>query len=236
MPEHVKEDTEEEKKKTVKFTYQLLRTFCFTYNFITITDKETDKFVIPTDFEAELKEVMTKDYFDKFTAAIKSPKEDFEKELPDHVTEQVVEKLLKFVSVKQTNHIVDKYEDLLKTLTEKIEAKTEERDAIKPPVKERRNSERRQRNPRKNSRSDSDDSGSVEERLQSILNEVSKRSDSVRFSKDDFESLSEAQTQLDALMRETVSEIFKMKQRLRKRFAKVQSSKRRNSRTNRRRN
>lgn len=184
---------------------------------------------------------MTNDFFEKFTAAIRSPKEDFEKELPDHVTEQVVERLLKFVSVKQTNHIVDKYEDHLKDLTGQIEDKTKERDAIKPPTKEkeRRNSERRQRNPRRNSRrsnSDSDDSGDVEERLQSILREVSKRSDSVRFSKDDFESFSEAQTQLDALMRETVSEIFKMKQNLRKRFAKVQSSKRRSSRTNRRRN
>jgi hypothetical protein len=80
-------DSEEKKKSTVKLTYQLLRTFCFTYNFITITDKEAEKFCIPDDFEAELKEVMTSDFFSQFAAAIKSPKEEFEKELPEHVTE-----------------------------------------------------------------------------------------------------------------------------------------------------
>lgn len=81
-------------------THQLLRTFCFTYNYITIHDKEAEKFCIPEDFEDELKEVMTAEFFPKFAAAIKSSKEEFEKELPDHVTEQVVEKLLKFVSIK----------------------------------------------------------------------------------------------------------------------------------------
>lgn len=101
-------------------------------------------------------------------------------------------------------------------MTEKIESKTKERDAIQPP-KERKSSPKRQRRSRSNS--DSEESGDLEDRLHSILKEVSKRSDSVRFSKDDFEAFSEAQTQLDALMNETVSEIFRMKQRLRKRFA-----------------
>jgi hypothetical protein len=104
-------------------------------------------------------------------------------------------------------------------LTEQIETKTKERDDIQPPreKRERKDSQKRQRSSRKNS--DSDQPEDLEDRLHSILKEVSKRSDSVRFSKDDFEAFSEAQTQLDSLMRETVSEIFRMKQRLRKRFA-----------------
>jgi len=136
-----------------------------------------------------------------------------------------VEKLLKFVSVKETIHILDKYETHIKELTEKIESKTKERDAIQPP-KERKNSPKRQRRSSQKKNSDSEEGGNLEDRLHSILKEVSKRSDSVRFSKDGFEAFSEAQTQLDALMNETVSEIFRMKQRLRKRFALVQSKRR----------
>jgi hypothetical protein len=55
---------------------------------------------IPADFEAELKEVLTADFYDNFATALKATKEEYQKELPAAVTEQVVEKLLKFVSVK----------------------------------------------------------------------------------------------------------------------------------------
>lgn len=194
LPENVKEDSEEKKKLTVKNAYQLLRSFCFSYNFITIADKEAEKFCIPADFEAELKEVLTEEFFGKFSTAIKSSKDDFEKELPEFVSEQVIEKLLKFVSVKQTTQIHDKYEDHLKTLTEQIEAKTKDRDAIQPPraPRERKESQKKQKRQRRNSQDS--ESSNLEDRLQDILKEVSRRSDSVRFSKDDFESFSEAQT------------------------------------------
>jgi hypothetical protein len=227
LPEQAKEESEEKKKSVVRYCYQLLRTFCFTYNFINVADKEVDKFCMPTDFEVELKEVLTDEFFDKFSCAIKSSKDDFEKNLPVAVTEQVVEKLLKFISVKQTNHIDDKYEDRIKVLTEKIDVKTAERDAIQPP----REKKERKEKPKRMSRNKEDsDSCSLEERLTDILLEVSRRTDSVRLTKDDFESFSEAQTQLDALMRETVSEIFRMKQRLRKRFARAAQNDRRPSR------
>ena len=73
LPEAVKEDDSEEKRKvTVKYAYQLLRSFCFSYNFVTITDKEAEKFCIPDDFKDELKEVLTNEHFGKFEAAIKS--------------------------------------------------------------------------------------------------------------------------------------------------------------------
>lgn len=156
--------------------------------------KETELFTVPADFESELQEVLTKDNFDKFVSAISKSKDEFEKELPEQVSEQVVSKLLKFVQVKETNFITSKYETKIKELTEQIDSKTKERDAIQPP-RERANSQKRQRNPRqrRNSKEDSD-SSSLEDRLQDILKEVSKRSDSVRFAKDDFESFSEAQT------------------------------------------
>lgn len=146
LPETIKDESEEKQKIAVKQTYQLLRVFCATFNFITIDDKEADKFCIPEEFDAELQEVLTKEFFEKFSTAIKSSKEEFEKELPEKINEQVVEKFLKFVSVKQTNHIISKYEDRIKDFTEQIDSKTKERDAIQPPKpRERRNSQKRQR-------------------------------------------------------------------------------------------
>lgn len=177
---------------------------------------------IPADFEAELKEVLTADYFEKYATALKATKEEYEKELPACVSEQVVEKLLKFVSVKQTNHIVSKYEDHLKTLTEKIDDKVKERDSLRPPRErnERPRNEKRQRSPRTPR---SDESESLEDRLKSVLKELGKRSDSVKLSKDDYASFSEAQSQLDAVLRETFSEVMRLKQKLRKSFARIQS-------------
>ena len=140
------------------------------------------------------------------------------------------------MSVKEKDHVITRYETHLSELTEKITAKIAERDAIQPPRKrdeserkEKKKSQRRRRNSGQSSDSP------LEDRLTDILKEVSKRSDSVRFSKDDFESFSEAQTQLDSLLRETVTEILGMKQKLRKRFAKAQSGKRRRSSSNKRR-
>lgn len=69
----------------------------------------------------------------------------------------------------------------------------------------------------------------MEEQLRDVLKAVAKRSDSVRFSKDDFESLAEAQSQLDALFKETVTEILAMKQRLRSKFHRMQNRKPRNN-------
>lgn len=179
---------------------------------------------IPADFESELKEVLTSDYFPKYASALKASKEEYEKELPASVSEQVVEKLLKFVSVKQTNHIVSKYEEELKDITEKIDDKVKERDSIQPPRlrKEKPKKEKRQRSPRTPR---SDDSESLEDRLKGVLKELGKRTNGVKLSKDDYASFSEAQSQLDAVLRETFSEIMKLKQNLRKRFTNVQTRK-----------
>lgn len=214
-----------------------MRSFCFSYNAINKAE-ESDRFVVPADFESEVKEVLTDKYYSSFAAAIKASKEEYQKELPASVSSDVCDRLLKFVSVKEKDHVITRYETLLTELTDKITAKIEERNAIAPPPAKRDDSERREKKKtqRKRRNSDQSNDGSLEDRLTDILKEVSKRSDSVRFSKDDFESFSEAQTQLDSLLRETVTEILGMKQKLRKTFANVQSGKRRRSSSNKKRN
>lgn len=235
LPEKSKDSSEDGQKASVRHAYQLLRSFCSTYNSLQNVEV-ADRFKVPADFESELKEVLTDNYFANFSDAIQATKEEFEAKLPKTVTSDVCERLLKFVSVKEKDHIISKYEAKIDEITTQVDAKVAERNAIKPPAapraprapREKSNPSNKRQRSRRNS-GDSSQSASLEDRLTDILKEVSKRTDSVQFSKDDFESLSEAQSQLDALLRETVTEILKMKQRLRKRFAGAQSSRRKTS-------
>jgi hypothetical protein len=237
LPENAEAETDEAKQACVKLTYQLLRTFCFAFNCLHL-DKEAEKFFIPKDFEAELKEVMTDKYFSAFANAIKASKEEFKTQLPDNISKEVGERLLKFVSVKEKDHVITKYEDAIKDLTDKIEGKAKERDAIQPPAPKtdkKDKNDKKDKKQRKRRNSDSSDQGKpLEDRLHNILKEVSKRTSSVRFSKDDFASYSEAQSQVDALLRETVTEILAMKQDLRKKFARAQKGGGRRRSSNRR--
>lgn len=110
----------------------------------------------------------------------------------------MVERLLKFVTIKEKDHLVTPYEDYTEELTEKINVKAKERDELAPPKEGKKETAKpkRQKRVRKNS-ADSEkvsESASLEDRLRNILREVSRRSDMVRLSKDDFESFSEAQT------------------------------------------
>jgi hypothetical protein len=184
---------------------------------------------MPKDFEADLKKALTAANYAKYDAAIKATKEEYEAQLPAKITAESAEKLLKFVEDKEADHITSHYETKIAQLTEQINAiKVEKPRAPKGEKKERvrRNSDsddKKAAKPRKGKKEEP-----LEDQLHSVLASVAKRSDSVRFSKDDFESFSEAQSQLDALFKETVTEIMKMKQRLRSRFNRMQTRKPRN--------
>ena len=61
--------------------------------------KDEARNIIPPDHEAEIKEVLTS-YYPKFNAAISAGKDEYEKELPAEVHQDVVDKLLKFVAAR----------------------------------------------------------------------------------------------------------------------------------------
>lgn len=107
-----------------KTSYQLLRVFSLTYNFIHLA-KEDDKAVIPPDFHEELKQVLNTNY-DKLVEAFKGPKDDYTKSLPEKIEKSVSDKLIKFVQVKEVDHIIAKYEKELNDLTEQIDARKNE--------------------------------------------------------------------------------------------------------------
>ena len=61
--------------------------------------KDEARNIIPPDHEAEIKEVLTS-YYPKFNEAISAGKDEYEKELPAEVHQDVVDKLLKFVAAR----------------------------------------------------------------------------------------------------------------------------------------
>jgi hypothetical protein len=226
----VKESSDEEQRVAVKSAHSLLRQFYYSYNYITQA-RDAPRYAVPSEFEAEIKEVLSDSNFAKFEAAAKATKEEYEKELPKSISTEVADRLIKFLSVKESDHIKAKYNSVIDELTTQIDA----RKALPKDPKEKK--PKQQRRPRKDSKASDASSGKakkdkktgkkaaavpIEDQLQAILKEVSKRSSAVRFSKDDFESYSEAQHQLDNLHEETVTAILKMKTSLRKRFQNVQ--------------
>lgn len=105
--------------------YQLLRVFSLTYNFIHLA-KEENKAVIPADFSDELEQVLTTANFTKFAEAFKGPKDDYVKSLPEQIEKSIADRLIKFVQVKEVDHITAKYETEINDLTSQIEARKNE--------------------------------------------------------------------------------------------------------------
>lgn len=85
-------------------------------------NKDEARNVIPADHEAEIKEVLTT-YYPKFDAAIRSGKEEYEKELPSEVHQDVVDKLLKFVAARTADQINAKFDAKISDWSAQIDAK-----------------------------------------------------------------------------------------------------------------
>jgi len=111
------------------------------------------------------------------------------------------------VSLKTPDHINAKFEAKITDWSAQIDAKqgpAKEREPREPrepgskPRRPRRNSgsgssrEQSKKKDRKDKKPASSSEASLEDQLRNVMDQVAKRSSSVRFSKDDFESLSEA--------------------------------------------
>jgi len=161
-------------------------------------NKEDARNVIPADHEAEIKEVLTS-YYPKFDAAIRAGKDEFEKELPAEVHQDVVDKLLKFVAARTADQINAKFDAKISDWSAQIDAKQgppRERQARRPrknsgnsdSSKNRKSKSKKKGGAKKEAKAEE----RLEEQLRSIMDQVDKRSSSVRFSKDDYASLAEA--------------------------------------------
>jgi hypothetical protein len=98
LPDTAKESSEENQKMAVKDAYQLLRSFCYAYNFGKNSDKDAPRFEMPKSFEADLKKALTPTNYTMYVDAIAASKEEFETKLPGKITTDAAEKLLKFVA------------------------------------------------------------------------------------------------------------------------------------------
>ena len=186
-------------KDSVRHTYSLLRVFSLTYNFINL-EKEDDKAVIPTDFSDELKQVLTQANFSKFSEAFKGPKEDFEKSLPEKVEKAVVDRLVKFVQAKESDHINARYEKELADLTTQIDARKSEprpkqvRKRKDSNVSADKNKSSAKKGSKKSASPKSQKDENLEDQMSSLLRKINDKSRFIKLKKDDFESYSDAQS------------------------------------------
>lgn len=155
------DESESGKAKSAKIAHQLLRNFSLTYNFVTMS-KEDDKAVIPADFAAEIEEVLTSKYYPKFAEAIKAPKEEFEKLLPEEVSSEVIDKLIKFVQVKEKDHVIAKFDKAIEDLKTEI-------DARKPEEPPKRATPPRQKKPKSKAKKTASDSSKDEDSAEDQL-------------------------------------------------------------------
>jgi len=166
-------------KDAVKFSYSLLRVFSLTYNFINL-EKDDDKAVIPTDFSDELKQVLTEANFEKFSAAFKGPKEEYDKCLPETIEKSVSDLLIKFVQAKESDHINARYEKELTELTTQIDSRKSEPRPKQ--VRKRKDStasaDKEKKSPASRSKKSSpkSDDESLEDQMTSLLKKINDKS------------------------------------------------------------
>lgn len=210
--------------------YRLLRNFCISYNTIEMVDRNEDKQVFPSKFEADLKSILIGDVaiIGAFQDALKA---DDAKEsinaLPAKIDEKSIKLLNEFLDKKEGVEVLQKLEAKLDSLTKDIDAQREDLQvkkadlAAKQPKKEAEPAARKAKKEKKSGDSDK----STEERFRTIIQEINQRVTNIKFEKDDYKLYSEVQGEIDCLVSEAIQDIQKIKTNLKKRFETVQSGK-----------
>lgn len=192
------------------------------YNWLHLS-KGDEKLFIPDVFETELKSVMSQDQLEKFKATMKVSKEEFDKELPEVLEEEVVTGVLKFIETHEKKSIVESFEKEIEDMSTEIEAR---RDEPRP--------KRTRRSPRNSSRSKSkkvdkvtqsiDSEETTEEKFRELMKEVTGRIKKIKFEKDDHKLYSDVNGQVDSLLFEAIREINQIKKTLKQKFERSQKA------------
>lgn len=89
--------------------YKLVRCMSLNYNWLHL-NKGDEKLFIPDVFETELKAVMSQGELERFKSTMKVSKDEFDKELPDKLEEEVITGVLKFIEKHEKKSIVEIFE------------------------------------------------------------------------------------------------------------------------------
>jgi len=204
-------------KDIVVAVYRLLRNFCISYNTIDMADRNEDKQIFPAKFEAEIKSALCGNaaVIKAFAEALKAEKADESvKVLPEKVDVKSVKLLNDFLDKHEKTEILSKLEKELEALTKTIDGQREElkvkrADIVaKQPPKPKQ--EATTKKPKKEKQGGKDQ-GSTEDRFRDLIQEVGNRVQKIQLNKDDHNTYSDVQSEIDSFLSEAISDILNIK-------------------------
>lgn len=218
-------------KQQVLAAYRLLRNFCISFNTVYQTKKDDDRQEIPEKHTQDIEGILgSKAVVDQFKKALKAENvDDSVKELPDSISEAVVERLLKFINEHDQKEIIEVLNKELDEMTTEIDKMRGEQKTRKSTIKkEKVAAEKTQlaKQPKKPKKLAIDDQGkTTEQRFRDLIKEVQTRVSSIKLEKDDYQTYSEVQSEVDNFLDEATTEIMAIKNGLRRRFENIQNGK-----------
>ena len=167
--------------------YKLIRNFSLTFNWLKLSYDERKESVIfiPSEFEAELEKILSKDICAKFLKCMTGPIEDIEANLPADFDDARVQKVLKFVDAKDQVHVIDRLQKEIDRVSEEFAALKAIKDAEpKPEIKEKSKSKKKEKDDKKSITSGSKGKGgefNAEESFKDMISQIKKRIGTIRF-------------------------------------------------------
>lgn len=218
------------KKQQAIAAYRLLRNFCISFNTVYQAKKDEDRQEIPDKYVKEIDTLLGSDAADKFKKALKAETvDDSVKELPDQVSDAVVKGLLDFINKHDQEEIIKVLNKELDDLTADIDKLRGEQKTRKSTIKKEKvatEKTQQQKQAKKPKKINTDDQGkTTEQRFRDLIREVQQRVSQIKLEKDDYQTYSEVQSEVDNFLDEATTEIMAIKNGLRKRFENVQSGK-----------
>lgn len=218
-------------KQQVIAAYRLLRNFCISYNTIYQSKKDDDRQEIPEKYSKEIETILgSKAVVDQFKKALKAENvDDSVKELPATISEATVKGLLDFINSHDAAEIIQALNTELDEMTAEIDRLRAEQKTRKSTLKKEKvaaEKTQQQKQAKKPKKITSDDQGkTTEQRFRDLIKEVQLRVSQIKLEKDDYQTYSEVQSEVDNFLDEATTEIMAIKNGLRKRFENIQNGK-----------
>lgn len=208
-----------------------MRNFCISFNTVYQAKKDEDRQEIPEKYTKEIETLLgSKAVVDQFKNALKAETvDDSIKQLPDQVTEDMVTGLLAFINKHDQ-------EEIIKVLNKELDEMTAEIDKMRGEQKTRKSSikkekvaiekDKKEKVAKKPKKINTEDAGkTTEQRFRDLIREVQQRVSQIKLEKDDYQTYSEVQSEVDNFLDEATTEIMAIKNGLRKRFENIQTGK-----------
>lgn len=216
------------KKQRVIAAYRLLRNFCISFNTVYQSKKEEDRQEIPEKYAKQIEAILeNQDVVDKFKKALKAENVDESmKQLPDELKDATVNSLIDFINKHDQEEIIKRLNKDLEEMTADIDKLRGEQKSRKSIIKKEKVAVEKVKQEKKPKKINTMDQGkTTEQRFRELIKEVNTRVSQIKLEKDDYQTYSEVQSEVDNFLHEATTEIMNIKNGLRKRFENIQSGK-----------